>query len=83
MLIQIGDRVKVIRNVSGRPVEGMYGTIVFELGHDYGVEFEDWYDGHSCDGLGAQGKCLWVDPIDIRLVGKKKSGLTKFYERVA
>jgi len=61
----------------------MHGTIVYNQGHDYGVEFDDWYGGHSCDGYGADEKCLWVDPMDVRRVGKKKSGLTKFLERVA
>ena len=84
MSLSVGDRVKVLRNVSGRDVEGRYGIIVTELiGLDYGVEFEDWEGGHSCDGFGEEGKCLWVYPNDMVFAGKKKSGLTKFYERVA
>ena len=48
---KIGDRV-VSNNHWGALPPGMVGTVVsYDGDKSYGVEFDDWEEGHTCRGL--------------------------------
>jgi len=60
--INKGDKFWCIHR---RLPKAMLGTVIVmtdEPGKLVGMEFEDCFGGHSCDGRGKDGHCLWVGP---------------------
>lgn len=48
-----------------KPMIGTILTITAEVGKSIGVLFETYVGGHSCDGRGEEGKCLWLHPSNV------------------
>ena len=62
MKFNIGDRVVAVLPVAGNcSLVGKIGKVIcldFD-GFDLGVEFDYYFDGHSCGGKGKQGHCRY------------------------
>lgn len=76
---KVGDRVKCkgIDFCESRTTDKL-GTIICidrELdgkpGRDYGVEFDENVNGHSCGGVGRGEHCFWATEKEIELVSEK------------
>ncbi len=48
-----------------KPMLGVVIALTDQPGKLIGLEFKDNVKGHSCDGRGANGHCLWVAPEHI------------------
>lgn len=71
MRFQVGDRVRVIRNIYGFEIKFLRGTIATISGNNIGVAFDSYVPGaHSLDGLCEHGLGLWVGEGDLELIGK-------------
>lgn len=64
---KVGDRVTCTKNYDKErtmyKIKGLEATIVVEpsiRGLRYGLEFDEYIDGHSCDLHGKRGYCWWV-----------------------
>ena len=66
---KIGDRVKCVRMVCGNEhVAGKIGTIVENDNGNFGVEFDDYIQGHGCISNGILhkiGYCWWCKESDL------------------
>lgn len=63
-MFKIGDRVKCIKAYDGKNTLGKLGKVIGTNHGNYGVEFDDNIDGHSCsiNGNGKNGHC-WNFPM--------------------
>jgi len=45
-----------------KPILGTVIALTSYAGKQIGLQFDDFNGGHSCDGKGEDGKCLWSRP---------------------
>ena len=66
MMYKIGDRVTAVCDVDGDfETTGESGTVLEDNGITVSVEFDEYVDGHDCDGLGEYGHCLECTPSEL------------------
>ena len=63
--IHRGDQFWCLHRRLLRPQFGTVIALTTEPGKSIGLEFADPIGGHSCDGRGQDGYCLWVTPEHI------------------
>lgn len=89
MKFKVGDKVKFIEeHGTYQERKGMRGTVVACSGKLIGIEFDDFINGHSCDGKGKMGYCVWryetsVEPIPdnkIVITADGKTTLARLYD---
>jgi len=73
---KIGDRVRLTRDFQ-HAEKGAIGIIKSLSNPRVGVEFEDFSEGHSCDGNCKSGSGYWVDTTALEIVPSSNS---KFYD---
>ena len=88
MIFKRGDRVRCTRDVDSiYETAGLYGTVLHgqTLTLDtIAVRFDVDVGGHSCEGLGPFGMCLFCLESEIVKVSseiKSKHGLSQFLEK--
>lgn len=74
MRIVIGNSIKFVLN--SNVVAGKVIAITDEPGKHIGVEMDANVFGHSCDGRGKHGCCLWIDPSQV-VTGDKVTNIAK------
>ena len=75
MKFKVGDRVKCVNDgILRKPIVGKLGTIVVSgaNGCDYGVEFDDYINGHSCGYSCKNGHGWYCNGNMLELVTKEK-----------
>lgn len=65
---KVGDRVKI--TAFGK-VFGKCGVIKCFEGYDYGIEVDDYFDGHTCCGHCKNGHGWWGDASSLELINDK------------
>lgn len=55
----------VLHSRLAKPMVGTILVLTAEVGKTVGVQFESDVKGHTCDGRGENGKCLWVSPMNV------------------
>lgn len=68
---KVGDRVKVIKDIYGKCLEGLYGTVVKNNTTKpdiTSVEFDSHIDGHSCLGSAKEGYGYNLDTAHLELI---------------
>jgi hypothetical protein len=63
--IHKGDKFWYIGQIAGGPIMGTVIALTSYAGKQIGLQFEVNISGHSCDGRGPEGFCLWARPSDI------------------
>ena len=73
--LQLGDKVQMLRSYNDDPwPEKMIGVVKMlpddegNWTNDYGVEFSDWDDGHSCHGSCEAWKGWWCERRELRYI---------------
>lgn len=67
---KIGDRIVAGSFIDGKNMRGRTGTIIcvdvedVDSGYLYGIEFDEPFGGHDCDGKGRMGYCRYSAPGD-------------------
>ncbi len=75
---KVGDRVEVIDagylGDNSHIKEGMLGTIrvIDDREPNIGVEFDDFINGHSLQGAGAEKRCWFMYGEELKKVEKEK-----------
>jgi hypothetical protein len=72
--MKIGDRVKIINKAHKnrtdlKHLSGLTGTIIdfTTISQLVGIEFDNFIDGHECNGSGKHGYCWYVDKKFVKL----------------
>lgn len=63
--ISKGDKFVCTLKRLSKPLIGTVIALTNEPGKKIGLEFEEDVKGHSCDGRGKDGHCLWASQYDI------------------
>jgi len=80
----IGDRVIYTYKecyVNGMAkLNGLIGTVICFDDEFVGVEFDEDFGGHNCDGEGKSGHCRYLDPPELEIIDEKP-GKIKWYSK--
>jgi len=63
--IKKGDTLWCTLPRLAKPMKGTIIAITNTVGKQIGLEFEEEIGGHSCDGRGKEGHCLWCNLKDL------------------
>jgi len=71
-----GKRVKILKNIDGSDVIGLFGTLIIENYSSYYnecnlIEFDSFIYGHDGDGLGNNGYCWWFSKDCYEIIEEK------------
>lgn len=73
---KVGDRVKFVSGKQWGTLQyGYIGTVIttkdlsdVPYNYDYGIEFDNECDGHTCKGIGKDNHCFWLRKEQIELI---------------
>ena len=67
----VGKRYIIMSPNSNRHINtGNTGRCVAAVGGSIGLEFDNFIDGHSCEGAGIYGYCWWFDLKEVTEVAQ-------------
>lgn len=60
--LKVGDKITLISDGEDSDLIGEKGKIlnIFNKGKDCGIEMKNYVEGHSCEGLGRDGHCIYT-----------------------
>ncbi len=61
-VFRLDEKYWCVINRLPRPMLGRIIRLTNTIGKNIGLEFDEYVGGHSCDGFGVDGRCLWVTP---------------------
>lgn len=69
--MRVGDRVRYIGTVKSGLTDKI-GTIIHcDIGYQFGVQFDSWFGGHSCDNRGALCRCYYCRKDNLELLSNR------------
>lgn len=76
---KVGDRVRCVRPFADlKRCVGLTGTVICTGSDGFGVQFDEFIDGHNCSGKGKHGYCRFGDESEvISLENKTMSKITE------
>ena len=63
--IKKGDKFWCLGQGIATPTFGTVIALTTNPAKSIGLQFDTKIGGHTCDGRGVEGCCLWVRPVDI------------------
>jgi hypothetical protein len=66
MEYNIRDRVISLVPVGSERIKNAIGEVLAFVKGDYGVEFDNYIDGHNCTGRGKSGHCWWINEYNLK-----------------
>ncbi len=71
------ELVSLQPNANNRMKPGMTGTFILEEFDEFGIQFDEFIDGHDLGGRrGRDGYCYWVRPEQVRSVDIEQDDFT-------
>lgn len=64
-----GDRVRYIWDKVCLPIYGKTGTVIIAYKGGVGVQFDEYVNGHTCDGIGKNGYCYKLNENHLEKIG--------------
>jgi hypothetical protein len=86
--VKKGEQYWCVHRRLALPMQGTCIALTDNVGKQVGIQFEENIGGHSCDGRGEHGKCLWFRPSNLytdeeyALVRKKLEEMAEHRARI-